>query len=149
VGNAIFNTILTSVVTTEMPKRVIAAAVEAGFPAANLDQLIPAVVGAATGVPGAFGAVEGATPEVQAATLKAFRAAYGYAFKRVFWATIPFGVIAIIAACFVLDSSQYLTNHTAVRMEKDTIGGRTVGHAGDVEGRVTAGKLEHEAIKDE
>lgn len=148
-GNAIFNTILTSVVTTEMPKRVIAAAVEAGFPAANLDQLIPAVVGAATGVPGAFGAVEGATPEVQAATLKAFRAAYGYAFKRVFWATIPFGVIAIIAACFVLDSSQYLTNHTAVRMEKDTIGGRTVGHAGDVEGRVTAGKLEHEAIKDE
>ncbi len=82
--------------------------------------------------PNAFAAVEGATPEVQAAALKAFRAAYGYAFKRVFWATIPFGVIALVAACFVLDSSQYLTNHTAVRMEKEAIGGRRT-HVGDVE----------------
>ncbi|ETI23080.1 hypothetical protein G647_04876 [Cladophialophora carrionii CBS 160.54] len=151
VGNAIFNTILTSVVTVEMPKRVTAAALAAGFPAANLEQLIPAVVGAATGVPNAFGAVEGATPEVQAATLAAFRGAYGYAFKRVFWATIPFGVIAIVAACFVLDSSQYLTNHTAVRMEKDTVGGaaaRSGQHqhqhqhqrGGDVETREEAGE---------
>lgn len=134
-GNAIFNTILTSVVNTEMPKRVIAAALQAGFPESNLEQLIPAVVGAATGVPNAFATVDGATPEVQAATIKAFRGAYGYAFKRVFWATIPFGVIAIIAAFFVLDSSQYLTNHTAVRMEKDTIGGRITQHTEDIETR--------------
>ncbi len=129
-----------------MPKRVIAAAIDAGFPAANLEQLIPAVIGAATGVPDAFATVKGATPAVQAATLTAYRGAYGYAFKRVFWATIPFGVIAIIAACFVLDSSKYLTNHTAVHMEKDTIGGRTVTqvqHTEDVERHDGLEKVEH------
>ena len=55
----------------------------------------------------------------------ALQEVYGYAFKRMLRATIPFGVIAIVAACFALDSSQYLTNHTAVRMEKDVIIGST------------------------
>ena len=124
-GNAIFSTILTSCVTDKMPKLIATAAIAQGFPAANLEQLIPATVGAATGVPHAFAAVEGATPAVQAAALAAFREAYGYGFKRVFWATIPFGVFAIIAVCFILDPSQYMTNHTAVRMGKDVVGGHT------------------------
>jgi hypothetical protein len=132
-----------------MPKRVIAAALENGFPSANLEQLIPAVIGAATGAPNAFADVDGATPDVQRAAIKAFREAYGYAFKRVFWATIPFGVIAIVAACFVLDSSQYLTNHTAVRMEKDTIGGRTLGHSDDAEHRGTAEEMRIESASKE
>lgn len=36
-------------------------------------------------------------------------------FRRVFWASIPFDVIAMICACLIRNPSQYLTNHNALK----------------------------------
>jgi len=119
VGNAIFSTILHGIVGSQLGPRVSAAALSLGYPAADLPFLIPAVIETGSGIPGAFATVPGVTPAIQAATAEAFREAYAYAFRRVFWSTIPFGVLAIIAACFVRDPSKYLTNHVAVHMEKE------------------------------
>lgn len=66
--------------------------------------------------------VEGVTPEIAAAGLKASREAWTYAFRIAFLATIPFGVIAIISAWFVADPSKYFTQHVAVRLEHDKNG---------------------------
>ncbi|KAJ9643789.1 hypothetical protein H2204_001934 [Knufia peltigerae] len=117
VGNAVFNTILNGVKGEQIPKRVAAVAV-----ANDLDDpgaLVAAAMDNAVGVPNAFATVRGITPAIEDAAARALREAYAYAFKRVFWASIPFGVLAIVAAFFIKDPSRYLTNHTAIHMTKD------------------------------
>ena len=121
IGNAIFTAILTGIVNGKIGPRVSAAAVSNGFDPRNLAALIPAVAENAVGVPGAFADVPGVTPAIVAATSEAYKSAYAYAFQRVFFATIPFDVIALAVTFFISDSSKYLTNHTSIRMEKDVL----------------------------
>lgn len=121
VGTTVFNTILTSAATSQVPTRIIAAALARDF-TGDLKTLIPAVYDAALGVPGAFADLHGVTPAVQQATLAAFHAGYASAFQRVFYSTIPFGVVALVAACLIEDSSQYMTNHVHTRLVRDVIG---------------------------
>jgi len=122
IGDAVFAAILTGSVNSQLAPRIAEAAIAEGYKAADLELLIPAVIEAAVGVPGAFATVPGVTPAIQAATLHAFREAYAYAFQRVFYATIPFSVMAFIAALFIKDASDYMTNHTAVVMERNALG---------------------------
>jgi hypothetical protein len=130
VGNAVFSTILNGVVGRQLGPRIAAAALENGFPASELGELIPAVIENGVGVPSVFNAIPAATAAVQGATATAFEEAYSYAFQRVAYASIPFGVIAIIAALFIKDPSIYLTNYTAIHMEKEVISGKTRQHGG-------------------
>lgn len=99
------------------------AALANGFPddAKLLKTLMTAVEGAVLGKPAevAFKGLPNVTPDLISATVAAFRGAYAYAFQRVFLSTIPFGIIALIAAWFIEDASVYLTNHTAVHLERD------------------------------
>lgn len=126
VGNAIFSTILTSVVNKQMPQRVAQAAISNGFPADEIAELIPAVVENAVGVPGAFANIPQATTAVITATSAAFKEAYAYAFRRVFYSTIPFGVLALVMAWFVRDPSPLLNNHVAVHQEREVLSGKRV-----------------------
>lgn len=117
VGNAIFGSILNSLVTEQLPLQVGQAALAAGLPESSLSLVIPAAVANAQGIPNAFGQIEGISPAAEAAIVQAAKEAYAYAFKRVFWASIPFGIVALVCALCLRDPSQYLTNHTAVHME--------------------------------
>lgn len=138
VGNAIFSTILNSYITPRLGANIAAAALSGGYPAQGLEGLIPAVILTGSGVPGQFVALTPpASAEVQAATALAFRDTYALGFRRMFWCTIPFGVVAVIAACWIRDPSRYLTNHVAVHMEKEVVGA-SKGH-GDAEGEKIAG----------
>jgi hypothetical protein len=121
VGIAIFGTIRNSVVGSQLGPRITEAALANGFPASGLAELIPAVQLAVLGEPASLLALPGVTPAVESATIAAFKGAYAYAFQRVFLSTIPFGVIATVTVIFVKESSQYLTNHTAARLERDRI----------------------------
>lgn len=121
VGNAIFSTILTSIVNKRLGPSIASAAVMKGFPASDLEKLIPAVIENAVGVPGVFAEVPGATPEVIAATSQALKNTYAYAFQRVFLSTIPFSIIGLAAAWFVKDVSHLLNNRVAVRQEKEVL----------------------------
>lgn len=121
VGNAIFNAILQGVISKDLGPAIASAALAQGFNATNLDLLIPATIQTAVGIPHAFDAIPGVSASIEAAALSAFRNVYGKAFRMVFFATIPFGVIAIVLACVMRDSSIYLTNHTAVHMEREGI----------------------------
>ena len=119
VGNAIFNTILNDVVNSRIGGQIAAAAEQYEFNPKNLELLIPAVISNAAGVPDAFKGIPGVTDQVIAATALAVKDTYAYAFRRVFWSTVPFGVIAIVCALFISDPSKYMTNHTAVHMQKE------------------------------
>lgn len=124
VGNAIFNSILHGIISKKLPAYLIDAGLANGLAPADIPLFIPATIEYAVGVPSvvAFAKIPGVTPELEAAALRAFHEAYAYAFRRVFWSTIPFGVIGIVCACFLKDPSRFLTNHVAVHMEKNVIG---------------------------
>ncbi|KLO81631.1 putative drug facilitator PEP5 [Fusarium fujikuroi] len=127
VGNAIFNTIIHGIVNRDLGKGIAQAAIQKGFNPEDLGSLISATINAALGIPHAFASVPGITPAVETAAVKALRQVYGHAFRMVFYATIPFGIIAITLACFIEDPSMYLNNHTAVHMEKEAGFGK--GHS--------------------
>ena len=134
VGIAIFGTIRNSVLSSQLGPRITKAALANGFPSSGLGELIPAVQLAVLGVPGPLRALDGVTSAVESATITAFKGAYAYAFQRVFLSTIPFGVIATMTVIFVKESSQYLTNHTAVHLEKERLRENTVSEGGTEDG---------------
>ena len=124
VGNAIFGSILSQTFDNHLGPRITAAALKNGFNPEDLSLLIPAVLANAQGVPAAFASVPGITAAIEAATMEAYRDTWAYAFQIVFYSTIPFGVVALIAALLIKDSTSQMTNHTSVRMEKNVLGKR-------------------------
>ncbi|EMD85392.1 hypothetical protein COCC4DRAFT_155556 [Bipolaris maydis ATCC 48331] len=120
VGNAIFNTILNGVVNNNLGSAIAKVALSTGqFDPANISYLIGATIKNAAGVPGAFATVPGITPAVEAASIQALRDVYAKGFRMISYSTIPFNVIAIVLALIMFDPSEYLTNHTAVRLETE------------------------------
>lgn len=117
VGNAVFGSILSSTVNHELPRQINAAATSNGY-TGSLSDLVSATVLFESGVPTAFEGIDGLTPSLQTAVLGAFRSSYQEAFRMVFYSSIPFGVVAIIAALFIKDSSHKFTNHTQVHLRK-------------------------------
>lgn len=126
VGNAVFSTILNSVVNKQLGPRISEAAIDNGFSPSELGVLIPAVIENAVGIPGAFTNIPNATSPVITATLQAFKDTYAYAFRRVFLSTIPFGVIGLAVAWFVKDPSHLLNSNIAVRQERDVLSGKRI-----------------------
>ncbi|KIM94667.1 hypothetical protein OIDMADRAFT_135585 [Oidiodendron maius Zn] len=124
VGNAVFSTILNSIINKQLGTRIAEAAIANGFSPSQLSALIPAVIENAVGVPDAFANIPSATPAVIEVTAQAFRDAYAYAFRKVFLSTIPFGVIGLLAAWFVKDPSHLLNNDVAVYQERDVLSGK-------------------------
>lgn len=124
VGNAIFSTILNSIINKKLAPNIASAALSHGFSASNLTELIPAVIENAVGVPFAFAKIPGATVDVIAATSQAFKDTYADAFRMVFLSTIPFGIIGLVAAWFVKDPSHLLNNHIAIHQEKEVLSGK-------------------------
>ncbi|KLP22364.1 putative drug facilitator PEP5 [Fusarium fujikuroi] len=121
-GNAMFSTILTSIVNRDLGNNIAGAAIGAGYSPKDLPTLIPAVIQNAVGVPFAMAKVPNVTEPVLQATAAAFKNTYAKAFRTVFYSTIPLGVLAIIAACFIRDPSHLLNNHVAVQQEKEVVG---------------------------
>jgi hypothetical protein len=101
VGNAVFTTILNSIASDQLPTCIAAAAMSRGYDPNNLALLIPATISYAIGVPDAFEGVPDTDSNLEAAVSHAFREAYAAAFRPVFRATIPFGIIVVVCACFV------------------------------------------------
>lgn len=132
VGNAMFTTIMTSIVNRDLANNIAGAAIGAGYSPANLGALIPAVIQNAVGVPFAFATVPDATQPVLVATAIAFKETYATAFRMVFYATIPLGVVAIVAASFIRDPSHLLNNHVAVHQEKYVLGTKDAEKEGKV-----------------
>ncbi|KAK5454946.1 hypothetical protein LTS15_005666 [Exophiala xenobiotica] len=71
----------------------------------DLTALIGAVIETGNGVPDAFVSINGLTPAVERAALQAFSQAYAEAYRMVLYSTIPFGIIAVVAALFTKDST--------------------------------------------
>lgn len=122
VGNAIFQAVLTGTLNDRLATDIAQAVSALGFSEDNLQALIEAAEGSAVGISDTFANVPGGvSPAIQSAAMDALRSGYTRAFQMVFYSSIPFGVIALIAAVFIKDAGKYMTNHVSVHLEKETL----------------------------
>ncbi|KAK8092846.1 hypothetical protein PG999_014433 [Apiospora kogelbergensis] len=125
-GGAVAQALYVSILNTQVAARLAAdvgpAAVRAGLPESSLAALFAAIKAADDG----FAGVPGASREVAAAVARQVRDSYVASFRVVFLATIPFGFLLVLFACFVPNMEKYLTGNVARRLQrKDAEGGST------------------------
>ncbi|KAH6676998.1 fungal trichothecene efflux pump [Plectosphaerella plurivora] len=133
IGNAIFNTVFQDKFRTFSGEEIPRAAIAAGLNPADLGAIIPGSIVFNLGVPNALDGIEGMTPAIADALRVAVRNAYGRAFQFVFYITIPFGVLAVIASLWVEDPTPYMTNHIQSAMDTPS-DEKLAGKAGSEEG---------------
>ena len=84
----------------------------AGLPAADAMTF----VGTFLTAPISVGTLPGVTPAVVAAATLGSQEAYAYALKYVWYTSIAFGVVAIVAAAFLGNNRKYLTDRVAAKI---------------------------------
>lgn len=97
---------------TKLPEYVATAAIEAGLPITSAKEFVLALLSA----PKPVAAVKGVTPAVVAAAAKAVQWAYAASLAYVWYTSIAFGVLSIVACLFLGQVRPYLTHRIAVEL---------------------------------
>jgi hypothetical protein len=111
IAQALYVSVLDNKLTTYLPANVAPAAVKAGLPSSSLPDLFAGITA------GNFSAIPGITPNIIAVVGEQVTRSYIDSFKVVFYVTVPFGVILILAACFVPNMESFLGNNVAKRLQ--------------------------------
>ncbi|KAK0111563.1 hypothetical protein ONS95_001914 [Cadophora gregata] len=112
IGYTIYFNIFSEKLTKALPTYVAGAVAKAGLPEAD----IMTFVGTFLTDPTSIMSVPGASPAIVAAATRASQEAYSYALKYVWYTSIAFGVVAIVAACFLGNNRKYLTDRVAAKI---------------------------------
>jgi Fungal trichothecene efflux pump (TRI12) len=131
VAQALYVTILTNKLTKYTPEYVSPAAVKAGLPESSLPALFAGLT------TGNFSAVPGINTQIEGVVAEQVKRAYIDSFHVVFYATIPFGVLLVIAACFVPNMDKFLGNNVARRLQ----------HMGKLDGEANEGQAVEDVEK--
>lgn len=116
IGSVIFSSIFQQTAEKEVGRRVAAAAASRGVAGSSMGELMEAVALTLLGIPGQAAGLPGVSAEVFESCVRSARYAYAYAFRVTWLASIPFGVLALLAAIAVRDPSRHFTNHVEVRL---------------------------------
>ena len=127
IGSTLFNTILRARAPGCIKTRVLAAVEPLNFPLSLVAGLVAAITSGKTAPLAAYPA------NIVAVARVAVRWGYSDALAYVWYASIPFCVIACAACLFVSDPSPYFTNHTAVVTTEKPLVGKLGGQKDDVE----------------
>jgi hypothetical protein len=112
IGYAIYFNVFINKLTPKLPAYIGEYAVAAGLPVESAE----AFVGALLTAPESVAQVPGVTPEVLQAAAMGSRWAYAESMKWVWISTIPFGVLAIVACCFLPPTTKYMTGRVAAKL---------------------------------
>lgn len=123
IGSVIFTSIFSQVAAKQIATRIGETVAAANLPAASVPGLIEATRLTILGVPGQSAQFPNIPASVYASCVTAARYGYAYGFRITWLASIPFGILAVLAAISVRDPSKYFTNHVEVHLEKE-IGGK-------------------------
>ncbi|WKT47637.1 MFS transporter superfamily [Fusarium oxysporum f. sp. vasinfectum] len=111
IAQALYVSILSNELTRKMPEYVTPAATKLGLPTKSLPSLFEAInKGDYSDVPGINKAI---IESVGDAVVKAYTNSLQY----VFYATVPFSCIMLVAACLVPDVKKFLTYNVAKRLQ--------------------------------
>ena len=112
IGYAIYFNIFINKIGTKIGPKIAEYAIAAGLPAENAE----AFVGALLTAPETVSQIPGVTPEVMAGAAMGSRWAYAESLRWVWISSIPFGVIACIACCFLPPTTKYMTGRVAAKL---------------------------------
>ncbi|CAG9947642.1 unnamed protein product [Clonostachys rosea f. rosea IK726] len=111
VAQALYTSVYSNKLTELIPEYVAPAATDAGLPSDSLPTLFQGIT------TGNFSAVPGITETVTEAVGAALVAANRDAFKLVFYTTIPFSAIVLLAAFLVPNFEKFLTKNVARKLQ--------------------------------
>lgn len=109
IGSVILSSIFEETAAKEVAKRVGKTAMAAGVSSSSVPDIVEAVDLTLVGVPGASVGLTGVSASVFDACVAAARNGYAQGFRVTWLASIPFGVLALVAAFCVKDPSKYFT----------------------------------------
>lgn len=109
---AVYTTILSNRLATEIPAAISGPAVAAGLPQSQVSALAKAVQA------GKLAAFPGLSSAVKVAVTKVLPNAYTKAFETVYLASLGFGAIAIVGCLFSKDAQKHLTDKVERRMRQ-------------------------------
>lgn len=113
VAQAMYGNILSNELAKNIPAYVGAAATEAGLPASSLTELYTAITNSAD-----LGTVANMTSSVEVAVGSSLKVAYSQSFKIVFYCTIPFSAIYLVAAFMVPNMESFLSLDVAKKLQR-------------------------------
>jgi hypothetical protein len=112
IGYSIFFNIFQDKLTARLPLYVGGAAIQAGLP----PQAAEAFVGALLTDPHAAESIPGVSPIILQAAIYGKQLAYAESLRYVWWASISFGVAAMVAAILIPSTKKFQTNRIAVAL---------------------------------
>lgn len=110
---SIYVSILQNRIAVNLPKDVTSAAVNAGLP---LDSVAAAIEAASNGTAAAMAAVPGMNGAIGLAIADGVKTAWASSFATVYYSSLAFAGIAVIAAFFSVDIDKYMTNYVSRRI---------------------------------
>ncbi|CAK7200330.1 hypothetical protein SEUCBS139899_003021 [Sporothrix eucalyptigena] len=115
IGYTVYFNIFSKKLTSALPAYVVSAVMGAGLPEADVPEFVATFLGAEGGA-ASLADVPGYTTAIAEAATMASRSAYADAFKYVWYTSIPFGCLAVIAALFLPSIRKFQTNRVAVTL---------------------------------
>lgn len=112
IGYTIYLAVFTNKITVNLPAIVAKYAVEAGLATENLESFVTNFLT----TPANITTAAGYTPEIAAAATMGSRWAYAESLKWVWYVSIPFGVLAVIACAFIPPIKKWQTSRIAVEL---------------------------------
>lgn len=112
---SVFTTVLANRLATTIPAQVPPALTNAGLPASSVADFMTALT---AGTVSAFSAVQGLTPAIQAAGIRAYKEANSDAFRTVFLVTLAFSGTGMLISLFYPDIDHLLTKEVSVQIHK-------------------------------
>jgi hypothetical protein len=111
---SVYTVILNNRLSQTIPASVPPALVAAGLPTGSIATFLSAIT---LGTPAAWATVEGLTPSIQAAGVRAYQEANAAAYKTVFLSTIAFCGVGILASFWAPNVDALLTKDVVVQLE--------------------------------
>lgn len=112
IGYSIYYNVFANKLKTKLPILVATAAVNAGLPLTSAKQFVLALLSDPETVLG----IEGISPTIITASEKAAQWAYSESLAYVWYTSIAFGVLSVIACLFLGQVRPYLTHRIAVEL---------------------------------
>ncbi|KAF2165420.1 hypothetical protein M409DRAFT_55818 [Zasmidium cellare ATCC 36951] len=117
IGGSIGYTIYFNVFSTRLAKRLptalAAAAAGAGLPTESLETFVKTFVAS----PAMAAEIPGVTQQIIAAAASASQWSYAYALSYVWYVSIAFGVLSVVASIFLGNVTKYMTNRIAAQIK--------------------------------
>lgn len=113
IGYSIYYNVFANKLNAKLPLLIGEFAVEAGLPLTSAEQFVVAILTA----PNSVSLVPGVTPAVIEAAQMGSKWAYSESLAYVWYVSIAFGVVSIIACLFLGNIRPYLTHRIAVELK--------------------------------